>query len=62
MDAVVCEHDYWRVGDKVRMMHNGETGIVKLVERHNEMLVLTVDFYTNGTRKVISQLLQKVGG
>jgi len=62
MSVVVCEHDYWKVEDKVRMVHNGDTGIVKQVERHSEILVLTVDFYSGETRKVISNLLQKVEG
>jgi len=59
MNVIVCEHEYWRVGDIVKMIHNGDIGIIQLVERHDNLLVLEVEFDYE-TRKVSSNLVEKL--
>lgn len=59
MSVVVCNHEYWKIGDDVILVHSREVGVIQQVERHNELLVLEIKF-RKGTRKVVSQLIQKV--
>ena len=60
MEIVVCEHDYWKAGQEIQMIHNHEKGIIENVERHDTLLVLDIDFFSNGKRKVASYLIEKV--
>lgn len=59
MNVVIFEHEYWRVGDEVKMKHNGDIGIIQSVERHNDLLVLLLEFDYE-IRRVASNLVEKL--